>query len=145
MPDVARVPRSPFASESWEPRFVVEHYDVGALAHAVELWRVCNFAFGAAARIRYVAREPTWMQVAHPDAHLPLVRPPWVELEQPVVAADVAGLVQRWLDTATYPEQPWFDGVEAKGYCAYWAYFGSRDFGSYRSLVVIPKWFEIHK
>jgi hypothetical protein len=138
-------PRSPFASSSWEPRFVVEHYDDESLGHAVELWRRCSLHFPAGAPIRYVAREPTCLQVAHPGSSFPVPRAPWEELEQPVVVADVPALVRAWLETATYPDAPSFDGAEAKGYCVYWAYFLSEEAGRYRSLVVLPKWFEIHK
>jgi len=142
---VSDVPsHSPLVSPSWEPRFVVEHHDAEPLRHAVELWRLCNTWFPPGAPIRYVAREPTRLQIAHPDSsHLPA--PPWTTLESPIVAADVPALVHAWLQTAAYPEAPWFDGGEARGYCVYWAYFGSDDPAAYRSLVVLPKWFEIHK
>ena len=136
--------RSPFASHSWEPRFVIEHYDADSVRHAVELWRLCNTWFPPTAQIRYVAREPTRLQIAHPDASRPF-HAPWTALEQPITAADVPPLVHAWLKTATYPEAPWFDGGEARGYCVYWAYYGSEDEAAYRSLVVLPKWFEIHK
>lgn len=135
-------PRSPFSSMSWEPRFVVEHYEDEPLRHAVELWRLSNPGWHPDALIRYVSREPTCLQIAHPDDH---GGPEWTTLDTPVVAADVPGLVRAWLKTAAYPKEPWFDGGEARGYCVYWAYFRSEEGGDYRSLVVLPKWFEIHK
>lgn len=136
--------RSPFSSPSWEPRFVVEHHDDEPLRHAVELWRLCNTWFPPGALIRYVAREPTRLQIAHPDSSRPWDAP-WTTLDQPIVAAEVPALVHQWLKTATYPEQPWFEGGEARGYCVYWAYYDSEDEAAYRPLVVLPKWFEIHK
>jgi hypothetical protein len=136
--------RSPYSSHSWEPRFVVEHHAAEPLRHAVELWRLCNSWFLPSAQIHYVAREPTRLQIAHPDSSRHMSAP-WSALEQPIVAADVPALVLAWLETATYPEEPWFDGGEARGYCVYWAYYGSDDAAAYRSLVVLPKWFEIHK
>jgi hypothetical protein len=147
MSATGHAPRSPFASSSWEPRFVIEHFDNASLGHAVELWRRCSeleLSFPADASIRYVAREPACLRVAHPHAHAS-TRAPWTALERPIVAADVPALVRTWLETATYPEEPWFDGGEARGYCVYWSYFGSEDGDDGRALVVIPKWFEIHK
>ena len=136
-------PRSPFSSSSWEPRFVIEHYRDEPLRHAVELWRLCNFGFYPDEIIRHVACEPTRLQIAHPGSSA--MSEPWVALDPPIAAADVPALIRSWLDTATYPKQPSFDGDEGRGYCVYWAYWLSEEWGAYRSLVVIPKWIEIHK
>ena len=140
--DVA--PQSPFSTSSWEPRFVVEHYDDQSLHHAVELWRSCSspeFRFPADALIRSIKCEPTWLRLGHPRDSSSA----WDALPAPVVAASVPSLVRDWLETATYPATPSFDGAAAKGYSVFGTYFGSPRGSFGGSLVVLPKWFEIHK
>jgi len=137
-------PQSPFSTSSWEPRFVVEHYDDESLHHAVELWRTCStpeFRFPADALIRLIKREPTCLRLGHPQAS----SSHWDSLSAPIGAASVPSLVRDWLETATYPARPWFDGAEAKGYSVFWTYFGSTRGAFSGSLVVLPKWFEIPK
>ncbi|HEY1814369.1 MAG TPA: hypothetical protein VGG74_18585 [Kofleriaceae bacterium] len=59
--------------------------------------------------------------------------------------ADIPRALMSWLQTATYPEQPNCDGDEARGFTVFGGYFGSEETESYGSLVVLPKWIEIHK
>lgn len=54
--------------------------------------------------------------------------------------------IARWLaDEAEYPEPPWFDGGEARGFSAYHVPYRGQALGPYGFMVVAPKWFEIHK
>ena len=137
--------RSPFASASWEPRFVVEHYTQAALQSAVTLWSECRTGLKSPdGLVRYATRHSDHLLVEHPDAWHP---GQLQALPEPIPIASLAGWITTWwLATAKYPEEPWFDGGEARGFCAFWAHYACQEIkGSSGALVVLPKWFEFHK
>lgn len=139
--------RSPFAEASFEPRFVVEHYVSEAVRAAVELWWLCSSAeYGAGWRATsWLFRGADRFQARHPRAGRPYSEG-WEELAEPMTTEQLTEAILSWRDGATYPEQPNFDGSEAKGFTLFWAhygYLGQRDSGG--GLIVLPKWIEIHK
>jgi hypothetical protein len=136
-------PHSPFASQSWEPRFVVEHYNEAALHSAIELWAsMWHIGFATLdSTVRHVTMRPDCLLVEHPNARDHAGEP----LPEPVALRELTPWIMAWLHTATYPDQPWFDGGEQKGFCVFWAHYQCAESGAYGSLVVIPKWFELHK
>lgn len=44
-----------------------------------------------------------------------------------------------------YPEQPWFDGGEARGFQMYHVPWLQEPRESYGCTLILPKWFEVHK
>lgn len=147
--DPPALPRSPFASASWEPRFVVEHYEPAAMADAMGLWLLCagEHRLDHAPRIRHVFRGDAVLYVAHPSSdpgHWPLE---WATLPEPLGLAALRRYALDWLKEARYPDMPSFDGGEAAGFCVFWAHYRCEEVpsGVYGPLVVLPKWFEIHK
>lgn len=142
-------PRPPITSHSWEPRFAIEHYDPAALRNAVELWWLCDLGmrFVPDDPVTHVARGPNWLLVGHPRDRDPFPRDFWERLAQPVDQPDLPKWIDAWLETATYPDKPWFDGGEAKGFSVYWGHYDCTEVHhvAYGALVVLPKWFEIHK
>ena len=107
--------KSPFASQSWEPRFVVEHYTQAALESAVTLWSECRIGSKSSdGLVRYATRHADHLLVEHPDTFHPGQLD---ALPEPIPIGSLAGWIRTWwLATATYPEQPWFDGGEAHGF-----------------------------
>lgn len=140
--------RTPFASHSWEPRFAVEHHEEAALAPAIALWRLGNYSrpWDFDDGIRSVARLPTAIFIGHPrwDSS---VRPPYVTLDAPIAIDDLPRAIMTWLADVTYPTEPNFDGGEGRGFTVYWVYAACKEADSAAggSLVVLPKWIEIHK
>ncbi len=144
-------PPAPFSSPSYEPRFAIEHGGHEALSHALQLHALCNRAryredapvfFGSTlspARVAVAARArgsfPGELRVYGYE-------PLFAELTR----AEALEAILRWLrDVAEYPERPWFDGGEGRGFRAYHVAWGQESLGPYGYMVVEPKWFEIHK
>lgn len=143
---LAARPRSPFAAESFEPRFVVNHHAELALRAAVDLWFMsCNWYSPSAPELRYVQRRADHLLLAWSGWGRGDAPAPWEKLPQPLAKDAIAPWVMAWLDGATYPEQPWFDGGERRGFSAYCVHFRSKESIAYGSLVVLPTWFEVHK
>jgi hypothetical protein len=143
-----QAPRSPFASPSWEPRFVVEHYHPEAMAAAIRLWLLCASWLPAPdPRVSYVARQDTVLHVAHPADRHRSSSLEWSALPEPLDLAGLVPVVLDWLRQALYPPKPWFDGGERAGFCVFWGHYGCEEVAPavQGSLVVLPKWFEIHK
>lgn len=139
-------PRSPFASESWEPRFVVEHFDDRALRAAIDLWMFSSYGRQRAPGLTHVACRGDYLLVAHPDLG-PGRQDPWEVLEPPIEIDALAAWIRTWLTTATYPKRPNFDGDEGQGFCVFWCHYQCAELArrSMGPLVVMPKWIEIHK
>lgn len=140
---------SPFRSESWEPRFVVEHYRNEALSLGIALWRSsAAIEFGATTHpVRFVAQSESVLRIAYPASDREHHHG-WKRLDTPLPLDQLDTWIVDWLKTATYPDTPWFDGGEARGFCMFWAHFGCEEnapFHTHGELVVLPKWFEIHK
>jgi hypothetical protein len=133
------MPRSPFALESWEPRFVVENFRADALRCAIELWTISELR----------AHPPFTHVMRHAD-HLLVAcsrdrdNGAWEPLPQPLAIDELASWILAWLKTATYPAMPNLDD-EAPGFTVFWAHYQCVESGNYGSLVVIPKWIELHK
>jgi len=130
-------PRSPFGSHSWEPRFVIEHYWEGALSAAIELWSMTEFGYPPP--LVFATRRPDHMIIAR-DRYKARDDEP-----EPLAISDIPRAIRTWLQTATYPEQPNFDGDEARGFTVFGAHWQCEESDAYGSLVVLPKWLEIHK
>lgn len=131
---------SPFRFASYEPRFVIEDYNVASLHHAIALWRQLTFRDEA---VTFAAAYPTALLLTGGDHPGPFH--PWRPVS--LARADVVAYILKWLDTAEVAEpRPNFDGTEAKGFCAFWGYFNSEELAhGYGSFIVTTKWFEIHK
>lgn len=143
-------PRPPITSASWEPRFAIEHYVGDALRNAIELWWLSDLGvrFVPDDPIRHVARSDSWLCIGHPAKRDPFPRELWEALPEPVEQRDLPAWIAAWLRTdAKYPERPWFDGGEARGFSVFWGHYGCEEIEDhgYGALVVLPKWFEIHK
>ena len=134
--------RSPFRFDSYEPRFVIEHYDPRLLAHAIALWVSCDYHGGP---VTHAARSPTTLLLTRGDHPGPFH--PWEKLPRPLAMDEVAPYIASWLKTATVEEpEPNFDGSEAKGYSAFWGYWRGEELEhGYGCFIVQTKWFEIHK
>jgi hypothetical protein len=140
-------PRSPFASESWEPRFVVEHHDERALRAAIDLWMFSSCGRRRAPGLfAHVARHGDCLLIAHPDLGLDS-QDPWEVMTPPIEINALAAWIGMWLTTATYPKRPRFDGDEIQGFCVFWCHYQCVELvrRSMGPLVVMPKWFEIHQ
>src|SRR5262245_25672997 len=60
-------PKSPFRSDSFEPRFVIESTRREALRHAVELWLLSMGSYWRADSLaRYIARQGEFLLVEKP-------------------------------------------------------------------------------
>ena len=134
-----------FASHSWEPRFVVEHYDFKVLQAAIELWT--TYSHDGRGDIRRVARYDNCLLIGHPGRNHGDHREPWETLVEPIAIASLALWIRTWLDTATYPKMPWFDGDEGAGFTIFGNYYQCVELprGHDSALIVVPKWIEIHK
>lgn len=140
-------PRSPFASESWEPRFVIEHHDARALRAAIELWMISLYGIRRPPGVvTHVARHSSYLLVGHPSQR-PGHEDLWEELAPPIEVGALAAWIGTWLTTATYPKRPRFDGDEQQGFCVFWRHYlcAELERGSMGQLVVMPKWIELHK
>lgn len=143
-------PRSPFASTSFEPRFVVSHGDERALGPAIELWLLsAAVEHGAPAEraVRHVMRRDDHLCIAYPRTTSVERWRGWETLDPPVALADLPRWIAAWLRTANYPKQPWFDGGERKGFTVFWAHYGCEEAPHVDggALIVMTEWLEIHK
>lgn len=146
--------RTPFAEHSWEPRFAIDAWlNQG---EAIELglrccltaypFYCCNFPsdpryFGflifptrfAVAPVG--TREPSLYQVPSCFENFSL--------------EEAVNFIVNWLSNdAEYPEMPWFDGGERKGFQMYHVPYMGKDeeLNLFRGFTLIePKWFEVHK
>lgn len=150
--DDSRVP-SVFASLSWEPRFAVDGTTDALIQEALQLHAALRHKELAPERVWFdgVVASPSRIIVRARRADHSLADPPWelrnatwrfVGLALGPAVADVA----RWLDSeALFPPSPWFDGGEARGFQAWQVAHGMAGVGPVNTLVLEPKWFEIHK
>lgn len=143
--------RSPFASHSWEPRFVIEHYRESALRAALELWRNCGGDSGWSMQgvVTQVSRSPEAFVIARPGAQFVSKFSP---LSEPLELQALPAWIGSWLHgpfdepgEALLPPEPSFDGHGARRFCVFWSHFRCEEADAYGSLVVLPKWIEIHK
>jgi hypothetical protein len=59
---------------------------------------------------------------------------------------EAAEFLHAWLDReAVYPPKPWFDGGEARGFQMFDVPYRAHPHELCGTLVIEPKWFEIHK
>lgn len=101
---------------------------------------------GAQTGIRYISRRHDILLAAHPASNSS-PQAGWEDLRQPLQPEALAEVIVAWLDTAEYPAEPWFDGSAANGFSMFWGYYGHEGLppGGHGALIVVPKWFEIHK
>lgn len=137
--------KSLFATHSWEPRFVVEHYDTKVLQAAIDLWT--TYSYNGRGDIKRVARYDNCLLIGHPGRDDDNPGEPWETLGEPIAIASLAEWIRTWLDTATYPKMPSFDGCEGAGFTIFGNYYRCVEVprGHDSAVIVVPKWIEIHK
>jgi len=139
----------PFAQPSHEPRFALEFPSVSpaAIALGLEAIGLMTPAALAPPLFRGYADEEgqDWLAVALGNSYHPY------PLKEPADFEDFSSEqttehIVRWLtETAAYPEQPWFDGGEGRGFQMWQVAWEQEPRRFYGYTLIRPKWFEIHK
>ena len=149
----ASEPSSPFATPSFEPRFAIDGSTPEMLEHALRLHVLCNNATGAA----YVEGKGVFRGFHSGGRRLAVAAslhgfpgdprgPAWEPAFRDLDRGQALDAIRSWLrEAAGYPETPWFDGGEARGFRLYHVPYGELDLGPYGFMVVEPKWIEVHK
>jgi hypothetical protein len=157
--------KSPLSRKSFEPRFAIESYEYRALELGIELY-VLTTGFPMTF-IEYDAgnwNPDSWKSrmdavrfTRYSDATSALLLGPAgtgpgndgldpIEIEGGASPEIVAAFSWKWLrQVAKYPKRPWFEGDEQPGFAMFnvpWLQPPSEQYGR---LVIVPKWFEIHK
>lgn len=137
---------TPFSEPSYEPRFAFEYprNSAKALHHALTLHCLCS---PPPAKVSFSAYHNgnDWLAILAETRSFAL--PPakkvfFSEQSQDAAAEQIA----RWLeDDAEYPDPPWFDGGEARGFQIYHVPWRQEPQAFYGCTLILPKWFEVHK
>ncbi len=146
-PSPPDIPPTPFASPSWEPRFALDGRIDHLIAKGLELYLHCDDGLfrNETSTLRAFVAGPTRLVVSAGSGGGLFAGDPGGYFDANPLP-EAARLIAHWLThEAVYPERPWFDGGEAKGFQMYHVPWNQEPARFYGCLLVEPKWIEIHK
>lgn len=139
---------TPFAVPSWERRFAIDWNttDVSALVTGLHLALTMRSVplNSTSLNIYRLHQRRSELGVAGTTNRFQIlgIKPEATQLS----VQEAAENLHAWLHLeALYPPKPWFEGGEARGFQMFDVPFRAHPRELYGTLVVEPKWFEIHK